>query len=455
MSNLQSMWSQPHKRFLLIAAGLHLLFFAFQLSQQQFFLADSNEYLLAAENWVEQGELYCGEWPPERTDYFSKRPPLFPFILIGLYLPVGSAILLLLIQNALSLFNLWLFTRILQQFSLPSRIFNFLIPFLVLYPAQMIYANFVMTELWLQACLLGMLWTLWQFWESQQGKYLLLYSALLTAAILLKPVMYLFALVNVFVVMGLFIRKKRHIHLATAALSPILTVLAVCSWNQARTGVFHYSSIQQINLLQYNAYYTLVNSEGAEAAEQKINAITDRADQMEVYAERWNFIQSEAVEIITANLPAYLLLHAKGVVNYFIDPGRFDLYTFLGKEKREGKGKGLLYHYSEDGYKGIFTYLAKQPLLILAWLLLIALANVVKLLALIRFAWITNISWEKRLLLLLWIGYLGGITGPLGASRFAVPLFPLMLLVLALSWGQVEPGLQKIWLRLKALQKKP
>lgn len=467
MGNSQGkhIFRHPEKRFWFLAITLHFFFFIYQLNQDNYYLADSNEYLLVAENVWEQGSFYCGEWPPDRTDYYTKRPPLYPILLLLLVVPFGSPILLILVQNLLSLFNLFVLSRLLNRSHLnPDRVknpvrvktaqWNLLSLLLLLYPAQMIYANFVMTEIIMQSLILGMVWFLWQFVEKPAGKSILKYASLLSLAILLKPVMYVFAAANVFMLAWLVWRKKRHVSMIFAALLPIMIVLGIGSWNQQRTGVFHYSSIQQINLLQYNAYYSLVNSEGVDFAEQKINRITDIADTMSHYPDRYAFIQSSAMEIMAAHFPAYLKLHAKGMFNFFIDPGRFDLYSFLGIEEREGKGKGLLYQYSESGYKGIFTYLSQQPVFLLIWLLLIAAGNGLKLLAAIRFGFLQSISLEKRLLLLTFVGYLAGVTGPLGASRFAVPLFPLMLLMFVLSWQQDWPKAREVLRRFSGFRKK-
>jgi hypothetical protein len=318
----------------------------------------------------------------------------------------------------------------------------------------MIYANFVMTEILFQSLFLGMVWFLWKFVEKPSRKSMLVYGSLLSVAILLKPVMYVFAGVNLFILGWLIFRKKRHFSMLYAAILPILIVMTVGLWNQQRTGVLHYSSIQQINLLQYNAYYTLVNSDGTEVAEATINQITDVADTMSHYPDRYAFIQSSAIDILKSHLPAYMKLHLKGMANFFIDPGRFDLYSFFGLEEREGKGQGLLFHYSESGYRGIFSYLGKQPVLLLFWLVLIALGNLIKLLATVRFAFLKCISLEKRLLLLVFVGYLAGVTGPLGASRFAVPLFPLMVIMVVLSLQQDWPKVQAVLGRFAGARKK-
>jgi hypothetical protein len=458
-SQWKHIFRHPEKRFWFLAIALHFFFFIYQLNQENYYLADSDEYLLVAENVWEHGSFYCGEWPPDRTDYYTKRPPLYPSLLLLLVVPFGSPILLIVLQNLLSLFNLFVLSRLLGQSWLnPDRVktaqWNLLSLLLLLYPAQMIYANFVMTEIIMQSLILGMVWFLWQFVEKPTGKSILKYAGLLCLAILLKPVMYVFAAANVFMLAWLIWRKKRHTSMIFAALLPLMIVLGISTWNQQRTGVFHYSSIQQINLLQYNAYYSLVNSEGLDIAEQRVNQITDIADTMSHYPDRYAFIQSSTMDIMAAHFPAYLKLHTKGMFNFFIDPGRFDLYSFLGIEEREGKGKGLLYHYSESGYKGIFTYLSLQPIALLIWLLLIAALNGLKLLAAIRFGFLRNLSLEKRLLLLMFVGYLAGVTGPLGASRFAVPLFPLMLLMFALSWQQDWPKAREVLRRLSGARKK-
>jgi hypothetical protein len=421
----------PLTLVMLLALLLQLAFGGYQLSEQRYYLEDSKEYVQAAENLRAHGTLYCGEWEkrPHRTDFYSKRPPLYPLLLAGIGWP-GSMVLL---QNLLSLFNLWLMMRLLLSLGFPRKRLLWALPFLLLYPAQFIYSNLIMTEVLLQSLLLGMAWSLSHFVSQVRGKYLGIYVALLSLGILLKPVMYVFAFVHPLLMGYFYLRKYRHKALLPVAFLPLVVVLAYSGWNHSRTGAFHFSSIQSINLLQYNTYYTLLRAEGEAVADSVVDGIAARADRISSYPERQAYIRSASVEQLSQHPGAYLGLHLKGMAHFFIDPGRFDLYSFLGLEKREGKGKGLLYHYSQEGYRGVFNYLKTQPLGLLAWLLLIALAHAVKLLGGLRFAFRRSIPLDQRLLLGMWVLYLAGLTGPLGASRFAVPVFPLLLIMALLG----------------------
>ncbi|MEO1447978.1 MAG: hypothetical protein AAFV07_00535 [Bacteroidota bacterium] len=411
---------------LLPAACLHLLTLGYAWYAGEWYLKDSLEYGYAADNLIREGRLYAG--PPDepfRTEYLTKRPPVYPF-LIGVFRSMtGGDGFLLLLQAGISLFTLWLTCRLIFHIYPSFKQWKWLLPFILLYPAQYIYANLVMTELWLQAILLGMTFALWKGWERGQIKWVWIYSGLLVVGMFTKPVLYLFVFPHL-VVVGLFIWRYKRWTGVFAALLPLLLMLGYMQMNKARTGYFHFSSIQNLSLLQYTTTSYLIQTEGYDFAEAIVDTLYYRAQRNPDFAEGQRNIQAGCVDILFANPGRYALYHLRGMMNFFLDPGRFDLFTFLQIESVGGGG--LFDAYSIGGYRGIWQYLGKQPVSVLALLLLVALINGLKMVALPVSLLHKHFNWIERGILLLFILYIAGLTGISGASRFAVPVFPLLLL---------------------------
>lgn len=419
---------------------LHILAGVYALTVGDWYLKDSLEYGYAADNLIEAGRLYAGSADaPFRTEYLSKRPPVYPLLLAGVRLLTGGDGLMLVIQAALGVFCLWLSCRLILKIHPGFRHWAWLTPFIVLYPAQYIYANLIMTELWLQAMLLAMTYALWCAWEKKSLLWFWVYTGLLVVGILTKPVLYVFVLPNVIIVC-VYAWKWRSLGYVAAGVVPILLVLGYMEWNHQRTGYFHFSSIQNLSLLQYTTTSYLIQTEGYAAAEAIVDTLYIRAQLNPDFAAGQRTIQAGCVEILTENPGKYLVYHVKGMINFFLDPGRFDLYTFFQIESSQGGG--LFDAYSSDGYAGIWAYLKKQPVAILFLLLLVTLLNALKLFALVVSVFHRKLDWIQRAILLLFVVYIAGLTGVSGASRFALPVYPLMVLGVAgaIAWGQKKWG---------------
>ncbi|MEM6261863.1 MAG: glycosyltransferase family 39 protein [Bacteroidota bacterium] len=420
------------EKVLLLVLVLHLIYGVYQARSGHYLLRDSQEYLHAAENLLTHQELYCGEYPPAANpNYYSKRPPLYPLLLVpftALGWTPGGVIFLQILISLLACLLAWkLMEEFLENPAAGKIVFIALLFFL---PAPMIYPNLVMTEVWLQLIILGMVWALWKAHnqKDQQVTWLLGHQLGVIAGFLLKPVMYLY--IPVAGIALLILGKGIHLWKRIALLVlPFIVLMVYIGWNEGRTGYAHVSSIQQINLLNYNLKYTLIAAVGEDQANAIVDSIRHEGDAKPTYAQRQAFIQEAAVAQITSNLGAYTKMHLKGMINFFIDPGRFDLYNFWGIEQQEGKG--FLYHYSKEGYKGIFTYLRTQPIGILCVLLVVFLANLLKTVGFIGFCLDFGLPVLDRLIIAAPVGYLAVLSGPLGASRFAMPVNLLMVIATA------------------------
>jgi hypothetical protein len=420
----------------IVLALIAVSMFCFQLVHQHWLLSDSDEYILASENLFHNGVLYCGDLEtPFRTDYLSKRPPLYP-LLLGLFSPIPF---LLIVQHLLLALNLWLAWRIYQYLN-PGRKGLTFFALLALSFSIFIYPNLVMTEVWLQSMLTVAAWLLLQFWEKGNHTTALLLSITIGLSVWLKPVTWpLACALSLGIPLLYFCRNRRfrfHFKPWLIGLVAPAFVLVLGGMNFQRTGFFHISSITSINLLQYNAYYTSMRVEGEAAAERWVDEVVDEAKGFEAYAERQTFIRSEAMTRIGQYPGTYIALHLKGIAHFFLDPGRFDLYHFFGWKSARGKNTGLLAQFSSDGYRGVWTYLRQQGFLSLLLLGLSFLGKITTLIGLCLASWKFRRRWKMLALLLVIPLYLALVTGPLGASRFAVPVIPILVAVGAAGFGK-------------------
>ncbi|GAA4312775.1 hypothetical protein GCM10023183_31980 [Nibribacter koreensis] len=294
----------------------------------------------------------------------------------------------------------------------------------VLYPAQVIYANIVMSEMLVQALLLGYFVALLHFNRKGQPHYFLVAGFFLMVAMLTKPLFYPFTFL--FLAWGVFLsfKQKRALLLLYAVL-PLAVAVGYQKYNEHRTGYFHFSSIQEINLRQYNAFGVWEKEHGYAYADSALTALETNADQQPSFAERQKFIRKASVEVLLNSPVTYAQNHLLGMVHFFLDPGRYDLVHYFGVDIK--KGPGLSSYLQTEGYGGLFKYFKDYNFFFLLALVLLVLANLLKVASLVLFALNKRVAVYEKVLLLGVILLVAGLTGPVGASRYTVPVFPLML----------------------------
>ena len=137
--------------------------------------------------------------------------------------------------------------------------------------------------------------------------------------------------------------------------------------------------------------------------------------------------------MLRANAGQYAVQHAVGMAAFFLDPGRFDISQFL--RVAPPKGGGLL---AQSRAGGLARALAQLPRALLVLLAFLALANAGRLVLAARGFWqlgrsVTTLRCGRWLAVGI-IGYVALLTGPLGAARFMVPVWPLMLGLVLEGW---------------------
>lgn len=386
---------------------------------------------MQAHNMDAYGTWYAEDWfKPLLPDYFSIRPPLYAWIISRL----GYIFPLLVIQNTLSVLSLWWAYQTAKELGVPSRLLNrwsWIALFLV--PAQLIHAQLVMTEMVFQFMLFT-LFICWVRWVIQpEFRYALGISVILALAMLTKPVA---LLLPVFVGISMFVKMyqlKRPLPHTGLLMIPLLVFHLVCKQNEHATGYYHFSSIQHINQLKYNARYALADAKGEAYADSVVALVMDRAGDQKAYGNRLAVMDSAAMQIIQSHPISFAKVYLKGVIAFWLDPGRFDAYRFLNIEDHS---VGLLHEVQVNGYKAILAYLKVMPLGLLLLLLAAFCWNVIQLFTLVKSGLTTNkntaFKWVGFILLL----YITAATGPVGVSRYRVPLIPIVWVLISLPYCQ-------------------
>lgn len=410
---------------------VHAIGFAWSIDKRTWDFPDSGRYRQAGLNMRNQGQLYARAWPTQMprgqaVQEFTIRPPGYPAILTVLGSAQGSPWLALLFQNALSLLALGTVLNWWARMAQPARR-HWLgaVVIVLLFPAQLIYANAVMSEIWLQVCLLGAVGSALLFSITGQLRYFVGGAVALGLALLLKPVCFPLAAIAA-VAAGWLAWKRQRVMLLLVGLLPVLVAGVYMRWNEQRTGYFHFSSIAEINLLHYNAAGVVCQLAGPAAEENWVAKVLRAANAQPDFAARQRLIQHQADSVIFAHPFVYGRQHLMGMGTLLLDPGRFDINEFMRLQPLPGGG--LLAQVRAEGWRAAIERL---PLGLLALLGLLTLGNIIRLLLAVRgFTSLRQgpIVWRvARWLAVGVLGYLALLTGPLGAARFLVPAWPLLL----------------------------
>ena len=411
---------------LVLAHGLAL---TWALHSGRWEFPDSGRYRQAAANLLQYGQLYARAWPldapsGQQVQEFTIRPPGYPAVLAALGSATRSPWLVLLVQNGLSLFALGAVLSWWARWALPGlRHWLGALALILTFPAQIIYANGIMSETFLQSALLALVAAVAAFYRTDKLIYWLGAAVAVTLALLLKPVCCLLAVGLGLGGMVLSWQRRRWL-LLLIGLLPLGVMGTYMAWNQQRTGYFHFSSIAEINLLHYNAAGVVQQLEGPVAEESWVAKVLREADAQDSFAARQRLVRQKATAVLLAHPGTYTRQHLLGMGAFFLDPGRFDISAFLGLAPLAGGG--LL---AQVRAGGVRQAIGQLPLGLLASLLIVLLANIIRLLLAVRgfrrFGWRTEpAGWWMAVGLLVSLAVL---TGPLGAARFLMPAWPLLL----------------------------
>lgn len=397
-------------------------------------LSDSYQYLTEAKNIVEQGIFYCGDLKePINFDFYTLRPPSYPLFLALFYFFKAPLFVIIFFQNIISIVSILLLRNTLTYFNYNKK-YDFVFLFLLLVtPSQFIYASTIMSEVLFQLFVVLMVRNILLFHQFKEIKYLFWYSLALILAAFTKPVMYLFVFPSLAYMLFLSVKIKKW-YPSILSLLPILAIFLLMSWNHKRTQVYQYSSIQTINPLDYNTRLFIMSKKGYAYADAYVDSIHNIADKIQDYAQRTTYLNEASQSFLSDNLFSYGFYHLQGGVYALLDPGRFDIANFFKIDIKKVNSKGILFHINNGGVPSVLKYLKNTySISLLSAFGLIFIFNVFKILSTILFVFNKKIDLSFRIIVAGLILYLVSLVGPVGASRYLMPLAPIIIGVILID----------------------
>ena len=417
--------------FLAILITTQSMILVYQFQAKHFFTADSYEYLKSAENFTTDKTFYCGDLDSKRDPLlFSKRTPGYPLFIIMTGSSTSNPFFAVLLQTIMFIVFSAFFYRFL------SRRFNERIVFYVytlsylLTPSQWIYPSLIMTETLFQIVLSISFFFSVSFFKTRKSVFLFLSMTAMALSILLKPVALLVAVLSLPVFFFYLFRIKRRILILFCAI-PFVASSGYTLLNHSQTKSFSYSSIMHINIMRYDTYMFLKGSKGEAYADSFLSECYSFRDSSKYSVDVEKYYVRASLNEIKKNPAKFILFYAKGSLNFFFDFGRYDTQLFLSGETSESKG--LLSAFSQKGYLGILDFIKSRSIMELLLITVLIIFNAIMTGSLMLYLFKGNESLYVKILLGVIVFGIMFATGPIGASRFRHPVFPLMLYALVSS----------------------
>lgn len=374
---LCSKFLKKHFPVLFGAFALQMLFFGLAYNFKNIYLNDSPEYLFQAENLKNHLSLYSWKWEePFLLQKWTLRTPAYGSLIFLIQKISNSHFAILLLQNILAFLNfiglLWLLKDIkISKVHLNIALFLGLIFF----PTRLVYTNMIMSEILFETCLFWTFFSFVLYVKSKKTSYILACNILLALAVLTKPVLLYFWLPNMIFMFYLFLESKQKRILLYSIIMPFC-ILFLCFYNLKTTGYFHYSSIKTINLVNYNTQILLAEIEGLEYAKKTVRIMHAKYATYQDLKLCSELVETECFAILRKNIPLYSVLQLRGMANFFLDPGRYDLYHFLPPLHTKEE-LSFFNQFREYGFDGIVYYFSKLSIPLVIYLVLIMIVNII------------------------------------------------------------------------------
>lgn len=415
---------------------VHILFFVVFYYSYNIYMADSIEYLMQAYNIKEHLSFYCADLTKEiNPALYTKRPPMYGIIILTIKSIYNSNYFILFVQNLLSIANIVGLIKILQEHKFEFDVRKSIYVFIVLFPAQYIYVNMIMSEILLQTLIFWAMFNLFYYVKNKNPRSILYYNILLALAVLTKPVLVYFWIPNLIFMAYLYYRNKKVSIILSGLIQP-LVVLLFSYYGYTTTGNLSYSSQRPVNLLDYYATFLLISVNGEDEGWRKYGEIHSYLDTIKDYSRMSKEAERIATEIILDNKIEYAKLHAKGMLNYFFDPGRYDLNYLLSiKEKNHS---GLMFAFAKGGYREVVNFVLRQPYYVIVYLALMLVINLCLILSLILFLFNRKVSAEIKFFILFIALYMSFLSGMLGTMRYKIHIYFLLLFTIPFAFEYIK-----------------
>ena len=359
---------------------------------------DTGEYVRKAES------LFSG-WKPQAGDRIleeSRRTPAFGLILLAcghFYTLVSGIVTVILMVNM---------RRWVRQMSSYKQAAEWATVFFMLHPLMWIYAVVPMPELWCLLLLVGWLKAI----VSSKSSSMSIHAAALLAV---KPVFILLIPLNALATLWLPGFRQVWKSLLVSCLIPMMVFAGSWLMNAQTMGVGHYSSMGVCNALEYNLPSYQSGFRYEETAVRPAEALSHS--------------QQVIRAVMMENPLSVLGVHFRGMVVGLFDPGRYDVWSFLGASGDMGVMKALNQgHWPTGASLGGLVYMALGFILNLAFLVFIVRGLK------------PHLGYRQHLFFLLFCIFWLGLVGPVASARYTLLLYPLLALWFADGWQRTFPS---------------
>lgn len=395
---------------------------------------DSFEYIQEAINIKEHSFFYCGNLIfPVTEEYMTLRTPLYPLFLAAVYFFTVNNWVVIFIQNVVAFFNVFIARKIGLSLGYSPRYDAGLLLLILLFPGQMVYANLIAPDIFLQTCSLLYVYFTIRFLQTQTLRQALYMSLALVAGLFFKPVLYPFVIIHFLLLLILSISKRKHSpQVFFVAALPILCVVFYSFTNQLRTGKFHFSSIQSFNAIYYyqRFYADKINAEKGRAF---INKERKAIAQLPDFKQRYDRANERGVQLLKENFSAYMVYHIGKSGMFFLETGRGELDEFTGRltlgKVYAGKSKKFTTLLKEKNGNEIIAYLKTHTSAVFA--LFTLLSNLIKIIGVFLFLRYALQPALVKWFVGLYFLYFALLTGPISNAHYVMPV-SLLIMVCAL-----------------------
>lgn len=411
--------------FIGIIVLMHVVFFLLALHYLRIYMGDSQEYIYEAVNIRQFHFFYSGNPAmPIDPEYMTQRQPLYPLLLALVYSLGGSNWMVLVLQNALSVFNILYTRNVLMSLGYSKKYDLVLMAFIAAYPSQFINSNTIDPDILLQTFTVLYFGSFIKMWRQPGTRNVILMSVWLVAGLFVKPVLYPFVLVHIVIVLLMAGSKKLPLQRpAVAAMLPLCAVLLYSYWNYNRTGKFHFSSNQAFNAIYYfDAYYTA--TEGPDSAAKFL--ATERKDMnvLPEYSGRYDYATARGMQLLKEHFGPYMFFHLKNAGRIFVDPGKAEMDLFTGRltygKLYTDKSGGFFNILRTRGTSGLRDYLGSNQSL--PFVFIVIAFNVIRFAGLILFFTRKEISPGIRAFVFVLVCYFAIAAGPIANTRYFLPV---------------------------------
>ncbi|MGN6476589.1 MAG: ArnT family glycosyltransferase [Flavipsychrobacter sp.] len=413
-------------RFLLLVSAAHAIFYLIAWHYKHIYNGDSHEYIYMATNIKNTGWFYAGNPVlPVKEEYMTLRPPGYPLFLCFIYLFVLNNWIVLLVQNLVSIFNIYLLRHTITQLGYLKRYDWLLLAFILLFPSQFVNANIIAPDILLQSCIVAYFYFFVAFIQRKHWRYVLGMGLILALGAFIKPVLYPVVYLHA---VGILVYASKHrdalMRAAICAIVPLLLIVGYGYVNYERTGKFHFSSTQSFNAIFY--YYNFYKDEyGVDMAEQFLHAERSHVEELPTFLQRYDYANARGMQLLKQNFSSYLPYHIGRSLLVFMDPGKGELDMFVGlltlsKLYDVHNTTGFFDTIRDKGYGGLEDYMARNPTLPIAAVVLFF--NLLRLAGFVLFLFSKRYSFRLRAFIATLVGYFVFIAGPIANTRYFIPV---------------------------------